>query len=246
MQISAMPRIAPELELRPLPPSDRIVDSVSETLREAILSGQVPPGAKLSVPLIAEQLGVSRSPVREAIARLSHQGIAQEEPRRGAIVARLGLKDLAALYEVRAALEGLAARLAVERKEPRLVSDLQKILASHEEAVSANDITAHAGADLDFHRRIRKSAQNGELFPIMEVIDSRVLLAMRTTCGPGAPQLALNDHRSVLEAIKSGDPDEAERRARTHVNRLRQVLLDASEHTSEAVGKRSDRLTSVR
>jgi DNA-binding GntR family transcriptional regulator len=97
-----------------LPPADRIADTVDEKLCNAIFARTLQPGTRLSVPALAAELGVSRSPVREAVLRLTQERLAREEPRRGAVVAHIGPRELTALYEVREVLEGLAARLAVE------------------------------------------------------------------------------------------------------------------------------------
>jgi DNA-binding GntR family transcriptional regulator len=211
----------------PLAPSDRIADSVYIALRNAIFAGTLQPGARLSVPALASQLGVSRSPVREAILRLAQEQLAREEPRRGAVVASVGTPELARLYEVREVLEGLAARLAVENCGQRLVNDLRSVLAAHERAVDNTALDAHMEADMRFHSLIRKASGNPELISLLDGIQTRVRLAMVTTTVTAGPRRALEDHRQILDAISSGDPELAERRAREHIARLRRSLLDA-------------------
>jgi DNA-binding GntR family transcriptional regulator len=213
------------MDLYQLPPADRIADTVYETLRDAIFAGSMQPGTRLSVPELAKTLGVSRSPVREAVLRLTQERLAQEEPRRGAAVARVGTSDLARLYEVRAVLEGLATRLAVERGGPGLVDDLEAAVVLHEEAVTAGDLAAHREADMRFHRRIRQEAENPELETLLDSIQGRVRLAMLTTAVVAGPRLALDDHRLILAAIRAGDPAAAQQAAEAHVQRLRRTLL---------------------
>jgi len=214
------------MELRRLPPPDGIADTVYETLRDAIFSGAVPPGSKLSVPAIAVRLGVSRSPVREAVLRLKQEQLANYEPRRGAVVANIGARGLASLYEVRSALEGLATRLAVERAGPNFIEDLQGLLAEHRRAVERADLRAHREADIRFHRRVRQESGNSDLRDMLEQIETRVRLAMVTTSVTSGPERALKDHMSILEAIRSGDPEQAEAQARRHIDRLRSSLLE--------------------
>ena len=225
----------------PLAPTDRIADSVYAALRDAIFAGRLRPGARLSVPALAGQFGVSRSPVREAVLRLTQERLAHEEPRRGAVVASVNVAELARLYEVREVLEGLAARLAVQNRGRRLVDELTSVLAAHAEAIADLPpgphpdtaggpawaaLDAHMSADMRFHGLIREASANPELIGMLEAIQTRVRLAMVTTSVTAGPHLAVADHRAILAAISAADPDLAERRAREHITRLRQNLLD--------------------
>lgn len=203
----------------------RIADIVYERLREEVVDGVLPPGARLSVPALADRMNVSRSPVREAVQRLIQERLAREEPRRGAVVASVGPAELATVYQAREVLEGLAARLAVENAGRRLVDELAGVLAEHELAVDAEDYAGHVEADTRFHSLIRRAGANPEVVRMLDEIQTQVRLAMRTTSVTGGPRRALEDHRAILAAIRSADPDAAERAARTHVARLRDVLL---------------------
>jgi DNA-binding GntR family transcriptional regulator len=211
----------------PIAPPDRIADSVYTRLSDAIFAGRLRPGTRLSVPALAAQLGVSRSPVREAVQRLTAERLAREEPRRGAVVASVGTAELARLYEVREVLEGLAARLAVQNQGRRLVGELRSVLAAHELAVASTALAAHTEADLRFHGLIRAASANPELIGMLDSIQARVRLAMVTTTVTAGPRRALVDHQAILAAVSAGDPDLAEQRAREHIARLRQSLLDA-------------------
>ncbi|MEU8353546.1 GntR family transcriptional regulator [Streptomyces sp. NPDC048845] len=202
----------------------RVTDRVHQELRDRIFAGDLPAGARLSVPALAERLGVSRSPVREAIVRLVHERLAREEPRRGAVVADVSLKSLIAIYEVREVLEGLATRLAVENAGRRLLRTLEEVLGEHERAVSAVDLTAASEADVTFHRLIREAADNAEVVRMLDDVQTQVRLAMRTTQVTGGPKLAIADHRAIVRAMEAGDPAAAEGAARAHIARLRAVL----------------------
>lgn len=208
----------------PIERTERITDAVHERLRDAIFAGDLTAGSRLSVPALAERLGVSRSPVREAVVRLTQERLAREEPRRGAVVAHVDADELASVYEVREALEGLAARLAVLHGGPALVTELDELFAAHEVAVESNELDEHVKLDMRFHYAIRQGSGNPELTRLLDEIQSRVRLAMLTTTVTSGPALALHDHREILEAIRQGDPDEAERRAREHIGRLRHAL----------------------
>ncbi|MQA11672.1 MAG: FCD domain-containing protein [Pseudonocardiaceae bacterium] len=203
----------------------RVADSVYERLREKIFTGELAPGARLSVPALAESLEVSRSPVRDAVLHLVQDRLAREEPRRGAVVARIGAAELAAIYEVREVLEGLAARLAVENAGRRLVRALHEVLAEHERAVRTADIAATTEADMRFHSLVREASGNAEVIRLLDEVQTQVRLAMRTTTVTAGPRHAIDDHRAILTAIESGDPFAAEQAARAHIFRLRTVLL---------------------
>ncbi|AXK31864.1 GntR family transcriptional regulator [Streptomyces armeniacus] len=207
----------------------RVADRVHHELREQIIAGDFPAGARLSVPALAERLGVSRSPVREAIVRLVHERLAREEPRRGAVVADVSHKALIAIYEVREVLEGLATRLAVENAGQRLIRTLVDVLREHEHAVSAVDLATASEADMTFHRLIREAADNAEVVRMLDDVQTQVRLAMRTTQVTGGPKLAVADHRAILTAMEAGDPAAAENAARAHIARLRTVLAEQAE-----------------
>lgn len=214
------------MSLVPLSSSERIRigDAVYERLRDAIFTGILPPGSKLSIPALAESLGVSRSPVREAVVRLTQERFAREEPRRGAVVARVDLPELVRLYEVREVLEGLAARLAVLHGSEAFFAELTRTHREHEQAVTAGDTTRHMELDMRFHQLSRSAADNPELLRLLDDIQGRVRLAMLTTTVTSGPSLAVEDHRLILEAIVARDAELAEQRARAHIVRLRQAL----------------------
>lgn len=209
--------------------AERIADAVYQHLREQIFSGELPPGTRLSVPALADELEVSRSPVRDAVLRLTQERLAREEPRRGAVVSRVGPEELATLYQVREVLEGLAARLAVENAGRRLVDRLREVLEEHESAVESADLDRHLETDMRFHALIREAGGNEEVVRLLDDIQTQIRLAMRTTTVTGGPRHALDDHRKILSAIESGDPAAAEEAARAHIARLRLALLESAE-----------------
>jgi DNA-binding GntR family transcriptional regulator len=212
----------------------RIADAVYEHLREQIFSGELPPGARLSVPALAEALEVSRSPVRDAVLRLTRERLAFEEAHRGAVVASVGPADLAAIYQVREVLEGLAARLAVENSGRRLFDQLRAVLEDHQEAVEAADLDRHFKHDMQFHALIRRACGNPDVVRLLDDVQTQIRLAMRTTTITGGPRHAVADHRDILAAMESGDPDAAEVAARQHIARLRLALLESAESAEGA------------
>lgn len=221
--------------LRNIGQQDLLTDRVYRELQEAIFSHGMPPGSSLSVPELARQLGVSRSPVREAVQHLVHEGLAVTEAHRGAVVARIGVEDLLQMYEVRELLEGLAARRATERLGGSDKDELEEIVKEHQEALDQRKgLVAHMEQDMRFHRRIRELADNQHLMGMLENLQGKVRLAMHSLWrSDDAPRLALEDHKKILRAISSGGPLEAEAAARSHIARVRAALTEEMENTGE-------------
>lgn len=205
----------------------RMGDAVYDALRQRILAGRLPPGARLSVPALAAEFAVSRSPVRDAVIRLVHEGLAQETLNRGAVVAAVDTRELVSLYEAREALEAAAARLATEKSTPELMDNLNAIFAEHEHAVLEGDFPRHVAMDAAFHREVRRAADSPVLERMLDDIQDRVVLAMRSTSITGGMRKALEDHRAILEAVASGDPELAARVAGSHIKRLKELLRDS-------------------
>jgi DNA-binding GntR family transcriptional regulator len=203
---------------------ERVGERVYRTLRHRILTGALQSGSRLSVPAIARELGVSRSPVRDAVLRLGREGLAQETYNRGAAVTQLSRDQLVSLYEAREALEGMAARLAT----PNFTHDVRRrmlaILAEHDEVVAGHDFARHIDVDAAFHREVRAAAASPVISRMLDEIQGQVMLAMRSTSVTGGMAQAVHDHRRIFEALASGDPDASEAAARRHIYRLRELL----------------------
>ncbi|MBB5436150.1 GntR family transcriptional regulator [Nocardiopsis composta] len=223
--------------LESLLPGESLTERTYEALRTAILRNRLPPGTALSVPRLARELNVSRTPVREAVQRLIYEGLAVHESHRGAQVSRVDIADLRRLYLVRELLEGLAARLATERLDAAGLAELRGILAEHEEVLaSGGDDSAHIELDMRFHRKLREIAGNPHLTAALEPIAGRSHLALHSLWRTEeAPRLALEEHQRIVDAMVTGDPELAEEAARQHISRLRIRLSHSTLRGQEAV-----------
>jgi DNA-binding GntR family transcriptional regulator len=201
----------------------RLADQAYELLKERILTRELLPGQRLSVPALAEELGLSRSPVREAVQRLVQAGLGTERPRSGAVVASADLQSLVDLYLVRAELEGLSCELAAGAGDPHLVSDLEAIQEEHEAAHRAGQRSRMIRSDVDFHVRVLRAAGNPELTHILDPVLQRMLLAM-LEADRGWPERAMAEHRKVIAALGREDPGAARRSMTEHVLRVRSDL----------------------
>lgn len=223
-------------EAEALTRTDGLAGRAYLVLRDAILSHRIPPGTRLSVPEIARQLNISRSPAREAITRIQYEGLADFVPHRGAVVTEIGLDELIELYDIREVLEGLAARLAANSGETSLGTELQRVWQEHQDAVEADDVARHMELDVEFHQLIRGAAGNPRLGDALDRLQGQIRLAMATTARRGGGMhAALAEHQHLIAAITSGDGDAAERIARDHIRRLRDSLAAAQDQ--QAINK---------
>jgi len=204
---------------------DRLADQIYEVLKDRILNRQLLPGQKLSVPMLAQELGLSRSPVREAVQRLVYEGLSTDKPRQGAVVAAAQASELLGLYQVRAVLEGLASAMAAERVTLELVDELHQLMAAHQAAFESGDGAGVIRADMRFHRRIASAAANPELFHILDPIYGRASIAMLAGDLEIWPRKALTEHQAILRAIEAGDVKVARQRSEGHILRVRQRLV---------------------
>jgi DNA-binding GntR family transcriptional regulator len=195
-----------------------------DAIRQLIASGKVRPGDRLSEPQLAAEIGTSRSPVREALRELEQQGLVVSYPNRGCFVATLSERDVDELVTLRAALEGLAARLAsdrLNRLDLARLSDIVEQMArvGRDQTDGAEQARPLAELDAAFHLAIVQRSGHRRLLAVWESIDPLVwLIRLRgDSRAPSVAQLAA-EHRELIDALKVG-PDAAEVAARFHVVR---------------------------
>ena len=185
-------------------------DVVFNTLRQAILRGELKPGERLMEIQLANKLGVSRTPIREAIRKLELEGLVLMIPRKGAEVAQITEKSLRDVLEVRRALEELAVELACDRMTEQGLADLEQAEEEFEKVLTNDDITVVAAADVAFHDAIYQATNNQKLILLLNKLREqmyryRVEYLKRKECHP---QL-LAEHRNIIQAIKEGEREKA-------------------------------------
>lgn len=211
---------------QPLISRQRLADQVYDVLRGRILDRSLVPGDRLSVPLLASELELSRSPVREAVQRLVVEGLAEEHVHRGARVAGVDAADLADVFAVRGTLEGLAASLAAAGDTEGLVAALRASIADHSAAIAADDEQAILAADRAFHNALLAAAHNPHLDRALGPLLGRAQVAMLSGDLSSWPRKALAEHKAILAAVRAGDADAAGRAARDHVAAVLSRHLD--------------------
>lgn len=198
-------------------------------LRDAIVSGELSPGQWIPVEEWAERLGVSQTPVREALRRLEAQGLVEIHVHRGARVTTRTHQHLLETYHMRAALESLAARLAVERLSDEEFADLlqtvESITEEMDQAERAGDMSLVRSKNRDLHMAIYRAAGMPRLYLLIENLwatypfDTLSLL-------PGRPAEAMKEHRKLLEAIRTRDPDTVAEAMGQHMKSAQRILME--------------------
>jgi DNA-binding GntR family transcriptional regulator len=207
--------------LRPIVPRPRTTyaDEVILAIRTAIVRGSLPPGGRLSEPALARQLGVSRTPVREAIRALEREGLVMRQPGRGLSVVEISVDDVQEIYAIKSVLEGVAVRLACQRASDGDLERLYRYVRDMETLAGGADIGAYAEVSREFHAALIRAARSPRLTALHRIVDTPVQrLRVYSLSQPGRPPDSVREHRAVLDAIRRRDPDEAESLIRSHVD----------------------------
>ncbi|MBO8129635.1 MAG: GntR family transcriptional regulator [Peptococcaceae bacterium] len=213
-----------EVYLEPIEeePQAQVRDKVYFRLRQAILKGHLKPGDRLIERKLAEQLSVSRTPVREAIRMLELEGLVSHLPRIGAMVAQVNDMDVLEVYHIRAVLEGLAARMAAEKIEPHQLQHLTKLLETMEQLSDTGDLDKLEKVHREFNDAIYRAADSPRLYGMITFLVDYISSCARVGYSyPGRVKEAAREHRRLVEAIKLRDGDLAEQVAREHINNSR-------------------------
>ncbi len=205
-------------------------DSVFLQLRKAILTGKIKPGERLTEVKLGRILGTSRTPIREAIRMLEEDGLAIIVPGSGARVARMTVKDLQEVMEIRSALEQLSAGLAAQRSNAEEKEKIREACNDFAKSTQAGDILVIAEADVRFHDLILAAAKNQKLGGILNSLaDSIYRYRYEYIQDDGHYEHLIEEHNEICGAIGRGDREAAEKAARNHIERqwnyIREQLL---------------------
>ena len=179
---------------------------------------------------MAEEMGVSRTPIREAIRKLEKEGLVTIEPRRGAYASQISISDMVEILEVRQNMEGLAAYYAATRMAPENKKKLQKIAGKYNEAVIEGDTKEMIHWDTKFHHLIVEGSNNKILVNMVEQLQELVLrfrYLYYDTFKRGEMMPA--EHRAIMAAIFDEKPEEARNAADLHIERLKQMVQEDNE-----------------
>ncbi|MGR3543412.1 MAG: GntR family transcriptional regulator [Paracoccus sp. (in: a-proteobacteria)] len=193
-------------------------DDISERLEAEIVEGVLPPGTRLEEPALAERFGVSRTPVRAALQRLSASGRVELKPRRGTQVLNPSIGRIVEMFEVMAELEAVCARLCARRGDPDLFADLRGWLARCAAAADTGDASAYYTANKGFHSAIYRGSGNLFLSQQAELLHLRLTPFRRQQLRlPRRLRQSLAEHGRIVAAIEAGDAAAAEAAQRAHI-----------------------------
>ncbi len=204
----------------PLASGPSLTEATVELLRERILNGSFRPGARLVEAEIARQLGISRGPVREAIAMLRAEGLVHETPRRGSFVAQLSIDDVREIYELRSALEGQAARLLCKTGTEAAFAGLRQRLKELRAPTTVDDRRQFAEVDFQLHEQLCREAGNARIHKLWvnQVGVLRTLVRMEVTSQYETLGPLLKEHERLIAEIASRDPERADAACRQHAS----------------------------
>lgn len=205
--------------------NNTLADQVYINLRDKIINRELPPGTRLKHQEIAEALGVSNTPVREAIRALEKDGLVETLPYRGSVVKAMSAKETRDLYDVRTALEALAVRLAVDKITDMQLKRVEETVHHYETAFENGDVALGMEADLQFHDLLAQASGNETLLMILRELTNRVQVLRRLDKGKMRRRQSLDDHRAILKALEERDATKVEALVVQHIEKGKQHVL---------------------
>ncbi len=201
-------------------------DVVFRTLRQSILTGELKPGERLMEIHLADKLGVSRTPIREAIRQLELEGLVVMLPRRGAQVAHITEKSMSDVLEVRLALDELAVKLACERITDEEIEYLKEACLKFEEAVDSADIRNITSADVAFHDIIFEASRNKRLIQMVNNLAEQMYrYRFEYIKDDSGWQSLITEHRMITDAIAMRDPELSARAIHVHIKNQENSII---------------------
>jgi DNA-binding GntR family transcriptional regulator len=216
-------------------------EQAQEVIKRLIFDGTYKPGERLKEVELSQTLGISRSPIREAIQGLANEGLIKLVPQKGAYVSTFDLQEIRNLFEVLEVLEGLSARLAAERSTPSQIEELGKLLESTRDSLESDELAGYPRdlslypKDMGFHSSVAELTQNRALASrAAEIRDQLRLARARLASARDLAKQTYQEHRAIYRAILAKDPDKAEKVMRFHLrNGLRNTIAMFAESNAK-------------
>jgi DNA-binding GntR family transcriptional regulator len=203
-----------------------LADRVYEILKQRILRQEFAHGEKLNLSNLASELNVSNTPVREAISRLEKVGLVNIVPYRGPYVRSLSRSEIAGVFDVRIALEVLAARLAANNTSAAMLAEIESIQQEIEEALDSQDLERALDGDVRFHESIARASCNTTLINLLQMLSDWIRLFMQFALPTPRPSSDVNEeHRQILATIRAGDHESAGDAMRRHIVAAKKDLI---------------------
>ncbi|WP_455582305.1 GntR family transcriptional regulator [Dysosmobacter sp.] len=209
---------------RKLPRRLLLHQEVSHYIKEAILTGQLKPGDRIVETRMAQELGVSQAPVREAIRELEFSGLLEQKPYLGTYVKRITVQDMRQFYEVRSALEKLGAESACRTANKEQIEKMETIILAMEDAANNYDVSEYVKLDAQFHDKIIETADNELLQKLWEQCNIQAWLFVGTSLTGGDLPYLASRHREIYESLRSRDLRKLHLTVGAHVDELLKMM----------------------
>lgn len=209
-------------------------EMVFNTLKNAIVNGELKPGQRLIEQRLSERMKTSRIPVREAIKKLEQRGFVERLPVRGFIVSRISRAEVNETFGIRAALESYAASMATEYANAELIAELESNIESSYQAFEEEDMERLTELNAQFHEMIYEAARSPKLFRLINTFRdymARYRKPLFNTRSGGL--LSLKDHKKMVEAMKKGDGERVEKIVKRHIFRGKTYIMKKMESENE-------------
>jgi DNA-binding GntR family transcriptional regulator len=203
-----------------------IRQKIYDHLREQILNGEILPHQHLIETKIAEEIGASRTPVREALHSLELEGLIESIPRVGYVVKPISEAEVAEICEIRSIVEELATRWAIEKAHDKLIQELKKNITLTEEKVSSGEVKAFVEMDAQFHETISKLSGSKRLLELAQTLRRHMLrYRIQSIYSKDNVLRAIDGHKGILRAIEKTDFDEIQRAIKAHLEQVKKDVL---------------------
>ncbi len=227
------------MKSKPIEKHQTLREKILETIREAILQGNLKPGEKVAEPELAERFGISRTPIREAFRQLESEGYLTVIPRKGAVVAALSEKDVEEFYAVKSILEGYAAELAAENLTEKDLERLETINARLRQLAEEGDVKAFYRVHNEFHEIFLRAADNSKLYELIQQLGARFSrLRMASLSVEGRMAISVAEHDKLLDAFRRHDGQSAEDLVKKTATLGGKVLLESLAYSQRGQGNK--------
>lgn len=214
-----------------------LYQEVAERLRQRIFAHELTPGDWIDEQKLAEQYGISRTPLREALKVLAAEGLVDLKPRRGCYVTEISRQDIDDIFPLMAMLEGRCAFIAVQLAKPADIRALKAIHEKLESAAKDSRIDAFFEANQEFHRRIQELTNNRWLLSVIQDLRKVLKLSrLHSLSLEGRLQQSLEEHRVIMAAFEAGDAEQAEKSMHDHLLYGREALAKIDDSPAKKVG----------
>ncbi|HSM41609.1 MAG TPA: GntR family transcriptional regulator [Afifellaceae bacterium] len=209
-----------------------------DELERMILNGAIPGGERLNENTLAEQMGVSRGPVREAARSLEREGLVEAVANQGVFVRKLSVEEALELYDLRALIAGYLCAQLSNIVDSAIIRELRAFINDMDAAIAARDEQRYFETNLAFHDRIAAASGTTRAKTLYAALSKEVrLLRLRVLTGEASLRLSNAEHQQIVEAIESGDPDRAHEEGARHHSNGKKRLLETLSRDEEAPGE---------